>query len=120
MNSGPLLIICDSSKIYHPKPKRTNKIINNKEVIRKYKSKKILKKNSLFLDSISLKEIENDFIEFSKIKNEQIEEEQNELYNLIKNCEHYKNQKNIRTKYNKSKNPLYNNIIDANGIESFI
>ena len=107
MNSDPLLVICNTPKIYHPKPKRINKIMNYKEEQRKYKIKKILKKKILNLDLISTEEIENDFIEF-KNKNEEIEV-QKELFSLIKKTKSIKNQ-------NRPKNPLYNNT----NIELFI
>ena len=109
----PLMIVCNSSKVYQPKPKRINKKYNiyqyNKKCSfnnRQQKQRKIkmdynndIKKNyiknyfyeeknkalSFNLDFISLDEIEKDFKEF-KSKSEEIEE-QNELINLIREAD---------------------------------
>ena len=113
MDSSPIMIICDSPKIFHPKPKRNHKIMNNKEHFRKKEIKRIMKKNSLNLESISLQDIENDFIEL-KSKKEEFEV-QKELSFLIKKANNVKNENII--KYNRPKNPLYNT---ANNIELFI
>ena len=114
----PLMIVCNSSKVYQPKPKRINKKYNiyqyNKKCVynnRQLKTRKIMsdfnyenKKNciknyfyedknkalSFNLDLISLEEINKDFKEF-KSKSEELEV-QNELVSLIKEAdnEHYR------------------------------
>ena len=114
----PIMIMCSTSKIYNPKPKRMNKKYNiyqyNKKCVynnRQLKTRKIMsdfnyenKKNciknyfyedknkalSFNLDLISLEEIDNDFKEF-KSKSEELEV-QNELVSLIKEAdnEHYR------------------------------
>ena len=114
----PIMIMCSTSKIYQPKPKRINKKFNiyqyNKKCVynnRQLKTRKIMsdfnyenKKNciknyfyedknkalSFNLDLISLEEINKDFKEF-KSKSEELEV-QNELVSLIKEAdnEHYR------------------------------
>ena len=114
----PLMIVCNSSKVYQPKTKRMNKKYNiyqyNKKCVynnRQLKTRKIMsdfnyenKKNciknyfyedknkalSFNLDLISLEEINKDFKEF-KSKSEELEV-QNELVSLIKEAdnEHYR------------------------------
>ena len=105
----PIMIMCSTSKIYQPKPKRINKKYNiyqyskkmtfnnkpskqrkmkqdfnngyKKNYISNYIYEEKSKALSFNLDFISLEEIEKDFKEF-KSKDEELEV-QNELINLI-------------------------------------